>query len=193
MDVNTGTKTAERRTMPRLFVAIDLPEEIQDLLAPLCLGLPGARWVPREQLHLTLRFIGEIDGGLSREIDAALEDIRSPPFIVRLAGLGHFPPRKMPRVIWVGVEPREDVIALRNRVESTLIRIGLEPEGRRFSPHVTLARLKNPPLSKVTRYLAGNALFTSPGFSVPEFHLYASTLTSKGAIHEKLATYPLRI
>lgn len=177
--------------MYRLFVAIDFPQAVKQELARICLGLPGARWVAAEQIHLTLRFIGAVDGGVFQDIREGLADIESACFAMRLSGLGFFPPRKQPRVLWAGVEPEAPVVALRNRVESTLVRLGLTPEGRKFSPHVTMARLRDTPLAKVTRYLAGNALFAGTEFEVARFHLYSSVLTGQGAVHQIEASYPL--
>lgn len=177
--------------MYRLFVAIDMPPDIRSVLSGICFGVPGAKWIPDEQLHLTLRFIGEVDGGVFRDIREALADIEAKSFAVRLKGVGHFPPRKAPRVLWAGIEPAAPVAALRNRVEAVLVRLGLEPEKRKFSPHITLARLRESPLGKVSRFLAANSMFATAEFRVPAFHLYSSTLTPKGAFHEKQATYAL--
>jgi 2'-5' RNA ligase len=177
--------------MPRLFVAIDLPEPVVEELALFCCGMPGARWVAPEQLHLTLRFIGEVDGGLFREIQEALIGVAGKAFDLRVKGFGYFPPRKQPRVLWAGVEPADEVTLLRNRVEKELVRLGLEPEPRKFSPHITLARLHETPVGKVTQFLGGNGLYASPLFTVSEFHLYSSVLTSRGAIHTIEASYPL--
>ncbi len=177
--------------MQRLFVAIDLPRAVKRELAGICLGLPGARWVEDEQIHLTLRFIGEVDGGIFQDIREGLAGIHGSAFSMHLAGLGFFPPRRQPHVLWAGIEPVEPVIALRNRVESLIVRLGLEPEGRKFSPHVTMARLRDTPVAKVAGYLAGNALFASSPFEVDAFHLYSSVLTKKGAMHQIEASYPL--
>ena len=178
--------------MYRLFTAIDLPEEIAGQVRELCHGVPGARWVRPEQLHLTLRFIGEVDGGVFRDIREELAGLSSPAFSLRVKGLGFFPPRKAPRVLWAGVEPGEEVSALRNRIESLLVRLGLSPEGRKYAPHITLARLQEAPLVRVTRFLAGNALFATEAFPVEAFHLYSSELTAKGALHVMEASYPLQ-
>jgi len=177
--------------MIRLFTAIDLPAEARERVSGLCCGLPGAKWVDEEQIHLTLRFIGEVDGALFREINEALALVRSAPFTLELKGLGTFPPRKQPRVLWVGVEKNEALVRLRNRVETTLVGCGLAPEGRKFAPHITLARLRDPPLVRLTNFLAGNNLFGCEPFGVEEFHLYSSVLTPKGAIHQLEASYPL--
>jgi 2'-5' RNA ligase len=177
--------------MYRLFVAIDLPAEVKERLVPMRGGLPGARWVDGEQLHLTLRFIGEVDGAVLREIRAGLEAVHGLPFSLTLQGVGHFPPRGQPRVVWVGVEKSAPLIQLHSRVESALAAVGVEREGRKFSPHITLARLNGTPGSRVGRYLEEFGLFRTDPFSVDQFVLYSSTLTRHGAIHTPEATYPL--
>lgn len=177
--------------MSRIFVAIDLPPAVKRELAGISSSLPGARWVREEQIHLTLRFIGEVDGGVFEDVRQGLADIRGSAFTMRLAGLGIFPPGRHPRILWAGVEPLEPVVDLHNRVESVLVHLGLAPEGRSFSPHVTLARLRDTPVAKVTRYLADNAVFVSTGFEVQAFHLYSSILTRNGAIHQIEASYSL--
>ncbi len=177
--------------MLRLFVALDLPENIQNLLRPMCCGLVGARWVPHEQIHLTLRFIGEVDGAMFLSIGQALEEIQIDPFTLQLDGVGFFPPRGKPRVLWVGVQRNEELHRLQKRVESTLVACGLEPERRKYSPHITLARLKNTPLARAGRYHAHHALFMSPPFSIDNFALYSSTLSKNGAKHYLEAQYPL--
>jgi 2'-5' RNA ligase len=177
--------------MIRLFVAIDLPPEIRDQLGAICFGLPGARWIPEDQLHLTLRFIGEVDGGLFQDIKELLASVTAKPFTMRLKGVGHFPPRKHPQVLWVGIEPNESLLRLRGRIESTLVRGGFEPEGRKYMPHITLARLKNTHVAKASTFLETNSLFTTPLFPVEDFLLYSSRLTPKGAIHTIETEYPL--
>lgn len=177
--------------MHRLFVSVDLPPAVKRELSQICYGLPGARWVEEAQIHVTLRFIGEVDGGVFRDIREGLAGIKGSPFAMRLAGLGVFPPRGQPRVLWAGIEPVAPVVALRNRVEAVLVGLGLAPEGRKFSPHVTMARLSGTPIPRLTRYLAGNALFVSPEFEVDAFYLYSSVLTGKGAMHQVEAGYGL--
>jgi len=169
--------------MPRLFVAIDLPESIRQQLSSLCCGLPGARWVSPEQMHLTLRFIGDVDGRQLSLIREALAELPGVPFFLRLENIGFFPPRGNPRVVWVGIQKNEQLVQLRNRIESALVRTGLEPEGRKFSPHITLARLKNTPASRIGAYLVHNSFFATEKFPVNKFLLYSSVLNSKGAKH----------
>lgn len=179
--------------MYRLFAAVDLPPEIAEQLQGLCCGVPGARWVQAEQMHLTLRFIGEVDGGIFQEIKDALAGVKAPRFSLQVKGLGVFPPRKTPRVLWAGVAPEEEISALRNRIENLLVGMGLAPEGRKYSPHITLARLHGTPIHKLGRFLAGNNLFATEPFPVSEFHLYSSELSSKGAFHTIEASYPLSL
>lgn len=169
--------------MPRLFVAIDLPPAIRERLVSLCCGLPGARWVDPEQMHLTLRFIGEVNSSVFQLVREALTEVRSDPFTLRLEGIGFFPPRGLPRVAWAGIRKNDQLVQLRNRIESVLVRSGLEPEGRKFSPHITLARLNNTPGSRIGAYLAHNGMFLSEEFPVREFFLYSSVLNSRGAKH----------
>lgn len=177
--------------MIRLFVGMALPDTVKKDLYAVCHGLPRVKWVEEEQLHLTLRFIGEVDGGLYTDIKDSLQDIRMDAFSVKLKGLGHFPPRKNPRVLWVGIEPQDSVTMLRNRVESVLVKIGLEPERRKFSPHITIARLKDPPISRVAGFLEEHCLFSTTAFPISDFYLYSSILTPKGAIHKIEAIYQL--
>jgi 2'-5' RNA ligase len=179
--------------MMRLFVAIDLPPEIKELLSSICFGLQGARWIPDDQLHLTLRFIGEVDGGLFKDIRELLALINANPFELRLKGVGHFPPRKHPQVLWVGIDPQDALLRLRGKIEAALVREGLEPEGRKYSPHITVARLKDTHAGKAANFLETNGLFASPCFSVENFLLYSSKLTPKGAIHTIEAAYPLHL
>lgn len=175
----------------RLFVAIDLPASAQEQLALLCCGLPGARWVVPEQMHLTLRFIGEVEGGLFQDILDGLADIRAERFLLQLAGVGFFPPRGKPRIVWVGLQDKNPLLKLHNRLETRLVGLGLQPEGRRFSPHITLARLKNTPTSRIVRFLEAHSLFYTSPFPVDNFHLYSSILSRKGASHRIEASYPL--
>jgi 2'-5' RNA ligase len=179
--------------MPRLFIAIDLPDPIMEQLARISFGLPGVRWTPPEQLHLTLRFIGEVDGTLFHDIREELSRVEAPAMTMQLEGMGHFPPRKAPRVLWVGItsRSREALQILRNRVDTRLSQAGIAPEGRKFAPHITIGRIKNCPVSRLTKFLQGHALFETQPFQIERFHLYSSALTSKGAIHNIEASYNL--
>lgn len=175
----------------RLFIAIDPPQEIREQLASLCYGLPEARWTPIEQFHLTLNFIGEVDGTTFLDIRESLTELIQPPFELRFKGVGFFPPRGAPRVVWAGVELSEPLMQLQRKITTHLRQMGVELEKRKYSPHITLARLRQTPESKVGKYLALNNLFTSSFFPVGQFTLYSSVLGRKGASHIPEQTYSL--
>lgn len=178
--------------MLRLFVALDLPDAIKDDLEGLALNLPDARWMAREQMHLTLRFIGEVDGGTFRDIEEALAAVPGHPFELRLQGLGHFPPRGEPRVLWVGVEKSAELKGFKRRIDATLREVGLPPDPRKFSPHVTLARFRQPPpRNRLASYLMRHSLYRSEPFAVSGFRLYSSWLRPEGALHRVEAGYDL--
>lgn len=175
----------------RLFVALRLPEEVQRRLGALCFGLPGARWVAPENMHLSLRFIGEVDEGTAGDIDAALRDVRAPAFEMAIGEIGFFDRGRAVHALWAGVERSEAIQYLRDRVESTVVRAGFEPEPRKFKPHVTIARLRGTRVAKVGAWLNGFAAFSTPPFPVEEFVLFESFLGGAGARYHALAEYPL--
>ncbi|GIL13053.1 MAG: RNA 2',3'-cyclic phosphodiesterase [Chloroflexota bacterium] len=179
--------------MPRLFVAIDLPETVKDALGELCRGIPGAKWVSREQMHLTLRFIGEVDAPRFEAIRSGLGHLQAAPFELALKGVGQFPPRGAPRVLWVGLAAPPALAALQQRVESALVGLGIEPEDRPFSPHITLARLKTPPPPLlVGQFLNKHAAFQSESIPVSAFILYSSQLRPTGPVYRQEAVYNLK-
>src|SRR5262249_12128460 len=139
----------------------------------------------------TVRFIGEVDGAVFRDIVSELDQVRAPGFDLTLKSVGHFPPRGEPHVLWVGVEKNAWLVGLRDRVESAVVRAGVAPEGRRFSPHVTLARLKGTPERAVGSYLATHGLVRFGPIPVRDFHLFSSSLSSKRAAHRHEASFPL--
>ncbi len=175
----------------RLFVAIDPPDATQQQLAPLCCGLPDARWTDPEQLHLTLVFIGEVSGPVFLDIRETLDGITAPPFALRLKGVGFFPPRGLPRVVWAGVEHCEPLMALQRKITTRLFQLGVPLENRKYSPHLTLARLRQTPPAKVGRYLEAHGLFACEPFPVERFRLYSSVLGRKGAVHTVERDYQL--
>ena len=178
--------------MYRLFVAVDLPEEVRTAVAAIGGELGGARRVPADQLHLTLRFIGEADEKLFAAIKAALTGVSGSTFPLSLSGVGHFPPGKHPRVLWVGMEASEALLNLQQAVELALAGVGITPDERRFAPHITIARLKDTPPAAVLALEERHRRFASVPFQVTEFYLYSSVLTREGAIHRREAAYPLR-
>jgi len=176
--------------MMRLFVALALPDPVAESLLALEGGVPGARWCDRAQLHLTLRFIGEVDGRDAMAIDDALATIRAPRFTLELKGVGEFGSRT-PRALWAGVRDGSAVAHLNRKIESALQRIGLPPEPRKFVPHVTLARLRGSPRDRVITFLAAHALYASEPFEIGAFILYSSTLTPQGSLYRPERAYRL--
>jgi len=176
--------------MIRLFVALQIPAQMRERLVALQGGVPGARWANSEQMHLTLRFIGEVDGHVAHDIDDALAGIRAPSFTLELAGIGEFG-GKTPRALWAGVRPNEALLHLQRKIETALQRIGLPAETRKFSAHVTLARMKGAPQEKVVQFLTHHALFASGPFAVDDFVLFSSHLSHGGSIYHAERVYPL--
>ena len=177
--------------MYRLFVSIELPDDVKHALLRLSGDVPGARWLEPDEMHLTVRFIGEVDGLVYDDVLAALDEVRVAPFELELRGVGHFPPRGEPRILWAGLERSDALRMLHDRVESALVRVGVEAEHRKFSPHVTLARLRGTPPRAVGSFLAMNGLFRTDAFPVREFHLFSSSLGAKRAVHSCEASYAL--
>ena len=177
--------------MIRLFVALDLPEGVKDRLAMLGAGVPGAKWLPRENLHLTLRFIGEVPEDHLADIHHGLARIRQAPFDLALAGIGSFHQGRKATDLWVGVDRNEALQHLHDKVGQALQREGIDLEKRRFTPHVTLARLQKAPEERIAGFIAEHNLFRAPLFRVEQFTLFSSFLSSSNAIYTPEADYPL--
>jgi 2'-5' RNA ligase len=179
--------------VPRLFVGIDLPPGIDDHLEMMCYGLPGARWEGSEKFHLTLRFIGEVDGRVHREIIDALQALDYPSFMLGLKGMGMFPPRGLPLSVWAGIADPEPVVALKHKVDACLRGVhGVPPDPRKFTPHVTIARVGDCEVEDVMVYLAEHALVRTELFPVERVLLYSSVRTSRGSSYRIEAGFPLR-
>ncbi|WHO40515.1 RNA 2',3'-cyclic phosphodiesterase [Sphingobium sp. AP49] len=174
--------------MPRLFVAIRPPASIRAQLLSLNGGIPGARWQDDAQLHLTLRFIGEVDRHQANDIADALDAVRFAPFEVALAGAGYFDRRGVIDSLWAGVQPRDPLAHLHNKIDRACIRAGLGAEERAYLPHVTLARFGRQG-GDVASFLALHAGLASPPFPVSEFALYESHIGHGGARYLPVARY----
>lgn len=159
--------------MPRLFTALEIPQSASMSLSFLRGGLPSARWIDPENYHITLRFIGDIDARLADEIVAALDRVDRRRFTVQLKGVGAFGSKK-PHSIYAGVEASPALDELQGEIDRILRRLGLAPDPRKFVPHVTLARLRQPKADEVARYLAGRGNFSSPPFTVDRFGLFSA-------------------
>ena len=177
--------------MIRLFTAIEIPEAISARLIGLQNGLPGARWIDRENFHITLRFIGEVAEDIATDIDRALAELTADPFDLFLSGIGQFGNKK-PRAVWAGVSPSPVLSALQARQEKALQRLGLEPDHRNYTPHVTLARLRNGAAADVWRYIEANNLFETLPFTVERFVLFSSRLSQGGGPYVTEQVYPLQ-
>ena len=177
--------------MLRLFVALALPPELCASLAGLAGGIPGAKWVPPANYHLTLRFIGEIENWRAQEVDDALAAVRGSAFDLSLRGLGTFEKAGRIHALWVGVERNEALAHLQARVETALQRCGLPPERKRFSPHVTIARTDRAPPEKVIAHVQAHNLFRAPAVRVEHFTLFSSRLGKEASVYTPEVEYDL--
>jgi RNA 2',3'-cyclic 3'-phosphodiesterase len=176
----------------RLFVALDLPWHLRQRVAALVGGgIPGARWVPPENYHMTLRFIGEAPAHRAEEIDLALAGLRARGFSLTLAGLGTFAKGGRSTALWVGVERNPQLDHLQSKIETALQRIGLEPERRRFQPHVTLARLDNVAEGKLASFVQAHNLFRADPVPVEHFTLFSSQLGKEASVYTAEVEYAL--
>jgi len=175
--------------MIRLFVALRFPDEVRRSLAALCAGVPGARWANPDQFHLTLRFIGEVDGRTARAFGDELGSIVVPSFNLELFGVGTFGDKRKANSLWVGVRPNATLNRLQDKVDNAALRVGLPPDRRKFMPHVTLARLNNAPFDRLGAFLSHHALYSAPACHIDRFVLYSSFLSSSGAIYTPEQVY----
>ncbi len=176
--------------MPRLFTALELPEHVGSQLAVARGGLFGARWLEAADYHVTLRFIGDVDGRAAHDIAETLGDIRRPKANVRFEGLSWFGGDK-PRAIIARVKPDPALMDLQAEQERRLRRIGVEPETRRFIPHVTLARLRGVSQHAVADYLAAHGALEAEAFTAERFALFSARDGTGGGPYVVEAAYPL--
>jgi 2'-5' RNA ligase len=177
-------------TMIRLFTGLEVPPEVAQALSQLRGGLPGARWVDPENYHVTLRYIGDVDGAVAREVAFVLGRVRRTPFELRLEGLSSFGGNR-PRAVVAVVAPTPQLLELQAEHERLLQRVGLEANGRKFTPHVTLARLRDSSSRQVADYLALRGYFPAASFSVDRFVLFSSKASVGGGPYLVEAAYPL--
>ena len=176
--------------MHRLFVAIRPPGDIRDLLVDAMEDSPELRWVGDEQLHLTLRFVGEVERPQANDLAAALAKVRFDRFALRVDSVGRFD-RRNGGALWAGVEPKAPVAALAAKVERTCQDVGIAPERRAFHPHVTLARWKGRSSRAADHFVERTRGLSSPPFAVDRFILFESHLSRHGPLYETVADYPL--
>lgn len=176
--------------MPRLFTGLELSESVKDALVDLQMPLPGAKWVSDEDLHITLRFAGDVDNRVARDWTELLAEIDVPVFEVRVAGLGSFGGND-PHTIWAGVTASEQLSALARANERAARSAGLPPETRNFKAHVTLARLRGTPPDIVARWLGRYAGLACEPFVAQRFVLFSSRPKTGGGPYVVEAAYPL--
>ena len=176
--------------MPRLFVAIRPPRSIRDQLMKVMTGVEGARWQGDDQLHMTLRFIGEVDGRLANDVADMLGTIRSRRFDIALDGIGMFDRKGRIDTLWCGVRPHEPLAALHRKIDNALVRLGLSPEGRAYLPHITLARFGRQ-AGPIDAFAAAYGGLSSAPFPVVSFALFESRLGSDGASYDAICSYAL--
>ncbi|RYY24415.1 MAG: RNA 2',3'-cyclic phosphodiesterase [Sphingomonadales bacterium] len=176
--------------MHRLFVAFALPPALRQQLLTLSGGIPGARWQRDDQLHLTLRFIGDTDRHAAEDAALALAAIHYPQIEIALSGAGQFESRGRPNAVWAGVTPHDALAGLHKKIDQALIRAGQPPEARAYLPHITLARM-NAQSGAADKFLAEHAGLASAPFTLTHFRLYESHLGSEGASYEAIERYAL--
>jgi 2'-5' RNA ligase len=176
--------------MPRLFTGLEVPESVALRLSLLRGGLGGARWIEPGDYHVTLTFVGEIDGAAARELEDELAQVESEPFCVRLTGLSSFGGDR-PRALITSVDLTSPLSALQTASDRAVRRVGGEPERRRYTPHVTIARLNGVSAGGVAGYL-GERFFEPMVFTVRRFVLYSARTSRGGGPYTVEAAYPLR-
>jgi len=188
------TIPSKRRTegrLMRLFTAIELPDDVKRELARLRVDIPGARWVPVDQIHLTLAFLGEVEEAAIERLTEKLARIQAPEFQLRFSGTGCFPDHSRPRVLWVGLELEPRLKKLAAQVREAVLACGIPQEERFFSPHITLARLKIPASKETGVFLDQHNKLRLPVLRVQEFTLFLSRLTPQGAVHVPIRSFSL--
>jgi len=174
--------------MPRLFVALRPPEPVRDALIDTMEALDGARWQDDEQLHLTLRFAGEVERRTAEDLAGALSRVEMDPFDVELTGVGHFERKGRPHAVWAHALPSPALAALQKSIERACRAAGLPPERRAFHPHVTIARL-NRSTAPIGAWLARHGTLRA-SWRADTFGLYQSHLTHSGSLYELVERYP---
>lgn len=178
--------------MLRLFVGLVVPEDVAEELAALADNMPGARWTEPENMHVTLRFIGEVSEADAEDIHGELSRVTAKLFSYDITGMDTFGQGRKAHALYAGVPLSEELNLLQTRVDSAVVRSGRPRELRNFKPHVTLARLKNPDVGRLQDFIIRNNLFRAGPLGVDRFILYESRLGGEGATYIPLQDYPLR-
>lgn len=179
--------------MIRLFVGLSLSDELRDRLVEIQSGVPGARWIEPENLHVTLRFVGDVDRGQAEDLADSLSMIRAPAFDLSICGVGYFGQADKARLLYAGVERTPALQHLRDKVESVCVRLGLEPDARKFKPHVTLAYLRDAAADRIGLFTAEWQNLRFPPEPVEQFSLFSSWPAGEGRHYEEEAAFPLTL
>lgn len=175
----------------RLFLAISPPAAVRAIVAELAKPLRGVRWTPADQLHITLRFLGDVDAGKIPNLIDAFEEIHVEPFILPVEGAGAFPAQRSARVLWVGVGSGHPLLhQLRQRIDDNLLKLGIDADLRAFHPHLTIGRCTEA-AGGAPQWVRANEHFAGPSFLVDAFELFSSELHPDGAVHRNVARFPL--
>lgn len=176
--------------MPRLFIGLELPDTVTNTLLSLHRTITGARWQSAEQLHLTLRFIGQVDDAMAQAIHQTLTRVEAARFDIALQRISCQGNPNHPRTLWAGVRPTAPLVTLHSEIGNQLSTVGLTPENRRYRPHVTLARFRKNAAS-VANFLAAHGDLDLPAFTVTHFTLFKSTVSQDGSRYDVIERYPL--
>ncbi len=174
----------------RLFIGLRPPSELRDALLDLMEGIDGANWQDDDQLHLTLRYLGETEPHRADDLAEALDEVECEAFDLALSGTGIFEKKGVARTLWAGVEPNPSLLRLQRRVERICVRTGFEPEHRKFHPHLTLARL-NRASAPTADFLAGTTALRLGPWPVDSYILFESHLRPEGSVYDPIVRYPL--
>lgn len=176
--------------MHRLFAAIRPPGFVREALVAAMGGVETARWQDEALLHVTLRFIGEVNRATAEDVAVALGTVDAVPLTIAVEGVGSFAKRGRVHTLWARVMPAEPLIAMHRKIDRAMVALGLPPESRTYHPHITLARF-GAQGGDVAGFVAAHAMLRTEAFEASEFHLYESRMGSGGAAYEKIASYPL--
>ncbi len=176
--------------MPRLFIALEIPKEVALSLSLLRGGLHGARWIDVENYHMTLRFVGDVDAPTADELIHALDRVQRPQFELSLIGMGSFGSKK-PHSLWAGVSASPELLALQAEIERLCQRLRLRPDPRKFTPHITVARLRGARVDDVVSYLSARSNFQTAPFTVSRFVVMSARESVGGGPYVTEEAYPL--
>lgn len=179
----------------RLFIGLRPPKDVRALLLGMMGGVAAARWQSDDQLHLTLRFIGDVDGRMAEDVALTIARVHTARFTTSLHGVGQFSKLGRTNAIWAGLTPGDALTSLHRKIDQALIRIGLTAEGRAYVPHITLARLPRSAGAEheVSQFLAAHGGLTSTPFAFSHVTLFESHLTRDGARYDAIDRWPIGV